>query len=620
MSETNQKHGPIRRFLVGTWVAIDFSRRLIFNLLFLAILLFILVMQFAPSGVKGIKKETALVLNLSGELVEQYTADDFSRALAKAQGGGPVEIQLRDVLKALELAKDDPKIDRVLLNVDGFYGGLAAMRELGDAIDEFKQSGKKVIAHGIAFEQRGYYIAAHADEVYMDREGAILLEGLGRYRMYYREALADKLGVDVHLFRVGEYKSAAEPYILDGPSEYSKQSDLHWMGDLWQRFVTDVASARGMDVADIETYVNDFPALLKSVSGDMAQLALDRKFIDGFKTEEELSDMMAELGAEDDDYGFRSVGLQRYLLVKGAMQPSASSRPSVGVVVAQGSIVGGSQPQGTIGGASTAELLRNAREDENIKAIVLRVDSGGGEVYASEQIRREVELAQAAGKPVVVSMGNVAASGGYWISMNADAIYADESTITGSIGIFGLWMSFPRTLEKIGVRSGGVGTTPLAGAFDPARPMDPAVGDVIQTVIDHGYSQFIGKVAAARESTAEKIDEVARGRVWSGAQAKELGLVDELGGLRAAIADAAKRAKMSSPNPDVFYVEFEKSPFEQFLAGMKNASMADALVGSIAPFIGDRASTQLRDDLKFLDSAARSQRGYQTFAHCFCQL
>ena len=295
------------------------------------------------------------------------------------------------------------------------------------------------------------------------------------------------------------------------------------------------------------------------------------------------------------------------------------------MVVAEGEITGGEQPPGRIGGESTAELLRNARDDERVKALVLRVDSPGGEVFASEQIRREIAALKKAGKPVVVSMGDLAASGGYWISMNADRIYADESTITGSIGIFGLIPTFPRALDKIGVHSDGVGTTRFAGAFDITRPLQPEVGQVIQSVIDKGYRDFTGRVASARKRSVEQIDEVARGRVWSGAQAKERGLVDEFGGLQAAIEDVAQRAKLGEPGSyQVRYLEKDMPPFAQLFSGfaesqvgaywLRNLTFAQGLAQSLLP--------QAMEDLRFLQGAIEPTRGLpvKSLAYCFCGL
>ena len=624
---------PFWRFLVGVGKVINFVNHLVFNvfmLLFLLVLFALLaIMMAAKSGSGGggltpVLDKTALVLDLDGTLVEQYTSAPISRAIAQASGGRDAgrEIQLRDVVQALEIAKDDDHIGRVVLRADGFrVAGFAAMRELGAALRDFRASGKPVVAYGTMMEQKGYYLAAQADQVYLDPDGGILLEGLGRYRLYYRQGLQDKLGVDVHLFRVGEYKSAAEPYILDAASPESREADLFWMNDLWQRYLADVAQARKLPVLQLTTMVNDLPARVHAANGDLAQLALDAGLVDGLKTREEFEAMVGKQGAWDEDaHSFRQVGLYPYLLQRRTGRGGLlDRRGEVAVVVAQGEITDGDQPPGTVGGESTSALIRQAREDDHVKALVLRVDSPGGGVMPSELIRREVALTRAAGKPVVVSMGNVAASGGYWISMNADRILADPSTITGSIGIFGLWMSAPRALDKIGVHSDGVGTTPLAGAFDPTRPLDPNVGTVIQAVIEHGYSQFIGKVARARDSEPAKVDAIARGRVWSGAQAKERGLVDELGGLREAQAEAARLAKLGK-DYDVQYIEKPLSAIEQIFLDMSRSARLSGLVRTFGPtpaLLGEDATERVRNELAWL-RAPQGGNPIRAVAHCLC--
>lgn len=617
--------GPIRSFFRFIWQAINFTNHLVFNILMLFVLILIIAAISAGMSSKSfapLSNNTALVLNLEGQLVEQRTADSISTAIAEAQGAGR-EIQLRDVLAVIEAAKTDPNISHLVLNTEGFNAnGMASVREIAKALQDFKTSKKPIYAFANNFEQKQYLLAAQATKIFMDPEGAFLPEGLGRYRLFYREALQDKLGLDVHLFRVGEFKSAAEPYILDAASAESKQADLFWMNDIWQRYLQQVGKARNIDPAQITLAINELPARLDAVKGNLAQWAVNEKWVDELKTSYQMEQFLIAQGvAEDtDNKTFQQIDFMEYLGHVKSRKMGSNNTDIVAVVVAQGEITDGEQPPGTVGGESTSALIRAAREDENVKALVLRVDSPGGGVFPSEQIRREVELTKAAGKPVVVSMANVAASGGYWISMNADKIYADESTITGSIGIFGLMVRAPRALDKIGVHADGVATTPWAGAFDISRPIDEPTKQVIQSVINHGYSQFIGKVSKARKQTYEQIDANARGRVWSGAQAKEKGLVDALGGLSDAVADAAARANLKADQFELTYIESPLSPFEQFLENMARNSATQGIVRSFSPALTFLNQTQMGNrvssDLQWLNR--NSSKPINAVAHCFC--
>ncbi|KAF1712509.1 signal peptide peptidase SppA [Pseudoxanthomonas kalamensis DSM 18571] len=631
MNQPAPSRGPIATFFVGLWDVMNFTRRLILNLLFFGLLLLFLVILVMVAGSGGgitpMGERTTLVIAPEGALVEQYTRDALTRDVGRALGDPSVEeVQLRDLIRGIEAAKDDKRIERVLLDVDKLQAsGWASLREVAAALADLRASGKQVVAFSQGLGQGQYLLAAQADEVYLDPMGGLVLEGLGRYRQYYRQALQDKLGVDVHLFRVGEYKSAAEPYILDAASKESKEADLYWMGDLWQRYLQDVASARKLTPEAIAAGIDTLPEGVAAAGGDLAKFALQQKLVDGLKTREEVEDLLAERGVADEDseYGFRSIGLGAYLAQLDAKRNPLDERPQVAVVVAAGEITGGQQPPGTVGGESTSALLREARDDEDVKAVVLRVDSPGGEVFASEQIRREVVALQEAGKPVVVSMGDLAASGGYWISMNADRIYADPSTISGSIGIFGLIPNITRTLDKVGVHTDGVGTTRFAGAFDISRPLDPAVGQVIQSVIDKGYADFTGKVATARKKSVEEIDAIGRGRVWSGAQAKERGLVDELGGLDAAIADAAARATLGDVGKyRVRYIERMATPFERFLGGFAGSRLGSAWLkdSGLARALLVKALPETEAQLRFVENAVKDRNGtpVKSLAYCFC--
>ncbi len=623
MSEV--KRGAVASFFYGVWTLIRVTNHLALLAMLVFLFIFFVIGLAATAGSKAavqpLQEKTALVLDMEGTLVEQYSTDPISRAFEQATGDGKTEIQLRDLLTVLKAAKTDKKIDRILLRTDGLnVSGFAALRDVAAALRDFKTSGKQIIAYGVNMDQKQYYLAAQADKIFIDPEGGVMLEGLGRYRLYFREGLQEKLGMDVHLFRVGEYKSAMEPYILDAASPESHEADMFWMNDLWQRYVADIAKARKIPAEQLNTSINNLSAEVQAANGDLGKLSLQQKLVDGLKTSHEIEDMLSEMGAVDDEiHSFRQVDFSQYLKPLNLPVSPFDDQSQVAVVVAQGEIIDGEANPGTVGGETTSALIRQAREDEHTKALVLRVDSPGGSVFPSEQIRREIELTKKAGIPVVVSMSNVAASGGYWISMNADKIIADESTITGSIGIFGLWLTAPRALEKIGVHADGNGTTPLAGQFDPTLPLKPETGALIQSIINRGYQQFIGKVATARGSKSETIDTVARGRVWSGAQAKERGLVDELGGFQFAIGEAVKLAKLGKDDYRVNYVERPATPFEQFIASLNGNAMGSALLRNMSPMnsmLGKDTSERLQKEMSWLDKNGRTP--YQGIVHCMC--
>jgi protease-4 len=614
MKMAEKKRGVIVGLLVGLWNLMNFTRRLVVNLVVLFLLVvFIIAVR---SSTTTVLPRSALVLDPKGRIVEQFTSAPAQRAFASAFGDKVREVQLRDILIAIDAAAADPRIERIVLVPDEIESaGLSTLREIGAALDRFRKTGKDVIAVANSMSQAQYYLAAHADRVLLHPDGDVLLEGLGRYRTYYKDAL-DKLGVAVHLFRVGEFKSAAEPFIRNDASPESKEADLFWMNSVWSDYLADIGAARKLDAQALQAQIDNYAVAIKAVDGDLARLALQQKLVDQLATRDQAIDLLIAKGVRDGK-SFRQVDFADYAEAI-QRQRLADPRPQVAVVVAEGEILGGDQPPGTIGGESTANLVRGAREDRRVKAVVLRVNSPGGDAFASELIRREVELTRLAHKPVIVSMGDVAASGGYWISMNGDAIYAEPTTITGSIGIFGLFMNIPETLAKIGVHTDGVATTRFAGALDIRRPLDPGVGELIQSIIDRGYRQFITKVAAARHKTPEEIDAIARGRVWSGTQAKERGLVDHLGGLDAAIAAAAAAAKLGN-DYHIHYVEKELSGWERFVVGMSSdtvARVARAALPEGARLLLEQP--EIQGQMKLLRALGSNRVG--VFAYCFCEL
>lgn len=568
MNTTTHKKSPstlatIFSFFTKPFILVaNFTRHLILLLIFLAILYFIF------GGTKlVISDQTALVLAPKGFIVDQYSGDPTSQAIDNIRGTDIPETRVRDMLKAIELATTDDKIAALVLNPDYMWGaGLANLREIERAIDAFRdKSGKPVIAMATNLSQAQYYFASLADEVLMDPQGFLFLQGFGSYRNYFKDGL-DKLGVDVHLFKVGEYKSAAEPYVRNDMSQEAKEAGLHFMNDLWQTYLAGIAGRRGLSIEEIQDIVDQQAQRLMQNKGSVADMAADAGLVDRVMKQSFMHKRIAEVSSFDDDNNhFRGVAFEDYLTMN--LPKVMPNTNQVAVVVAEGVIMGGEQSPGTIGGASTSALLERARLDDSVKAVVLRVNSPGGGVYPSEQIRRQVDALKVAGKPVVVSMGNVAASGGYWVSMTADSIWADEATITGSIGIYGLLMTYPELFNKLGISTDGVGTTKWVGAFNPSKDLDPEFADLIQSNIEYGYQQFIGSVAAARGLDVDMVDRVARGRVWTAKQAHDLGLIDQLGGLQQAIADAASKANLGD-NYDLLWVEESLSFTEQLFVDM----------------------------------------------------
>ena len=609
-----------RSFFANLWGFIDSARRTVLNLLFLLIVIAIIV-AVVKGGAPALDDKTTLVLALKGPIVEQRGGSVRDNALAQARGDAPQSVQLRDLLAVLDTAAKDPKIVRVLLQLDELRAaGLPVLREVAGGIERFKASGKPVVAWGSGFDQRQYYLAAHANEVWMHPLGALNVTGFGGYRNYYRDAL-DKLGVTVNLVRVGTYKSAAEPFIANGPSPAAKEADGLLYNDLWATYVHGVEKARKLPPQTIMKTIDELPQRLAAAGGDEAKMVLDLKFVDALKTRDEMRALLIERGARDDKIkSFRQVSFEGYLA---RLSPKFSG-DAIGVVVAQGEIVDGDAPAGTVGGLSTAQLIRRAREDESIKAIVLRVDSPGGSVFGSELVRRELELARGAGKPVVVSMGNVAASGGYWISTASDEVIADPATITGSIGVFALLPTADKALDKLGVHTEGTTTTWLGGAGDLRRAADPRFLAVMQSSVDHIYADFTTKVAAARKTTPQAIDAVGQGRVWTGAQAKERGLVDTLGSFGDALRSAAKRAKLGAEGEyRVSYIEPEPGRLARLLEAFGGAAASivaeqiDARVASLG--LPAQLANDVQHDLGWLAARARAGERFTSVIHCLCE-
>ena len=528
--------GKIRRILSFFWNSISVLRRIVGNLLFLLLVIFFIAMIFFDSG-EDVPDGAALILAPEGNIVEQHT-----EILLASD-----ETLLKDVIDVIDFARDDERIEVLVLDLRKMRSaGISKLQSIGTALERFSSSGKQIFAFGDYFNQQQYYLATYADRLYLNPMGAVMLHGFGFYRKYYKTAL-EKLKVEFHVFKVGTYKSALEPFLRDDMSDYAKEANLAWLTVLWDFYKADVASRRGFRPEDLDNLINNLPAHLAQAEGDAAMMALNRGLVDELKTRDEVrQELIERLGHDEEGLTFKQIAFDEYLSrIRPELLLSNPAKDKIGIIVASGIIMDGEQPPGRIGGDTIADLLVRAREDENVKAVVVRIDSGGGSATASEVISREIELIRQTGKPVFVSMGSVAASGGYWIAAPADQIWASPTTITGSIGIFGAFPTFERSLKSLGISSDGVGTTKLSDAFDPSRPLNDLVAQSMNLVIEQSYRRFIQRVADGRNMQPEAVEKIAQGRVWAGITARDLGLVDKIGSLQDAVDAIAETAGLS---------------------------------------------------------------------------
>jgi len=557
----------IKRILAGCWWLFTTTRAIILNVMFVVLFIGFIVVISGDKEAVIVPEKSALVLNLVGDIVEQkYEINPVDAFINEALGQeeDKPEVLLADVIKVINQAKNDDRVEILLLQLQGLNNtGLTKLQDVGKALTDFKTSGKQVIALGDQYSQDQYYLASYADDIWLNPQGFMILDGYGRYKLFFKSAL-EKLEIKQHIFRVGTFKSAVEPFLRDDMSDAAKEANKLWLNDLWGQYKHDVASQREFSVDNFDESINDLLDKFTLSSSSFAQYALANHWVDKLMSREKMRTKLIEMvGKNEKGDSFSHIGYKNYLAVSTPLSAiNNKSTSKVAIVVAKGTILNGNQEPGKIGGDSTAKLLRKARLDEQVKSVVLRVDSPGGSAFASEIIRQEIELLKTAGKPVIASMGTYAASGGYWISAPADKIYAAPSTITGSIGIFGMMMTFEDSLSNLGIYTDGVGTTDIAG-FGPTQPLTDGMSKLFQLSINKGYQDFIGLVAANRNMTIEEVDAVAQGRVWSGTKAKELGLVDELGDLDDAIAAAATLADLE--DYDTWLVEKEPSSRNKFL-------------------------------------------------------
>ncbi|RZA07851.1 MAG: signal peptide peptidase SppA [Moraxellaceae bacterium] len=533
--------GFFRRFFGGIGAVITFCRNTLLNIFFL-IFFIILIVAIGSSAPKPLPEKFALRVAPSGMLVDQRSYIDTASLLLRDEKE-ETETVVREVVDAINRAGDDNRISSIVLELDGLRGGgITKMSEIGQALQGFKAKQKHILAVSDNYSQDQYFLATYADEIYLHTMGEVQLTGFGRYITYYKTAL-DKLGVNIHVFRSGKYKDYVEPFLRDNMSDESREHNAQWLNALWAQYTTLVETQRKLPEGSLNKLINNLDSKLAEVKGDSAQLALNEKLVDKLVSRNEIDNLLIEkFGKSDEGDFYNAVGIHSYLADVTAHKLPKDDQ--VGLIVASGTIQDGHQQEGSIGSENFVDILRSVKDDNSIKALVIRIDSGGGSAFASEIIRAEIDALHKKNIPIFISMGSVAASGGYWMATAGDEIWATPTTITGSIGVFGAFPTLENSLQKIGVNTDGISTTELGGAPGIDRPLAPKMNGVIQSGVDHIYNNFLKIVAESRQKDVSEIHEIAQGHVWTGAKAKEIGLVDNLGTLNDVISAVAKKAEL----------------------------------------------------------------------------
>ncbi|WP_096085287.1 signal peptide peptidase SppA [Agaribacterium haliotis] len=534
------------------------------------LILFLIIEAISSAPQPQIPNNSALVMTPSGILVEQSS---YQPSLIDLFGASEQqeETVLNELITSLRLASTDANISALLLDLNWLEAAsMTKVEELGQAIEQFKQSGKPVVAYADHFTQSRYLLASYADEIYTHPMGGVYLTGFGIYRNYFKSA-ADKIALRFHVFRSGQFKDAVEPYMRDNMSEQSREHLSSWLNESWQRYSGLIEEQRGLDAGRLNQLVQELDLKMEHYRGDAAQLALDSGLVDAIYSRADLNKHLEQRFGLNKDKELNAIDTYAYLHNPTLNWPEHSAK-QIGLIIASGTIIDGYQHEGAIGSDSLSELIERAREDDNIVALVLRIDSGGGSAFASEVIREQLELTRQSGKKVYISMGSMAASGAYWLATAADEIWAMPGTIAGSIGVFSLIPNFSDSLNKIGIHSDGVGTSPFADAWQLDRAMSEQTKTVIQSSVDNIYEQFINIVAEARKQSPEQIDKVAQGHIWSGLKAQELGLVDSIGSLHDLLNKLKKEYQLQGAA--VQLIERELSPREEFLLALMEQASA----------------------------------------------
>lgn len=588
-------------------------RNLVFNLALLVIL-GVVIVSFMTSTEPSIPDKAIIRLDITGNIVEQKKIPSSLEKLfedsLELRNHEP-ETSLQDLLDVIDKAAQDQRITGILLNLKNLKnGGLNQLLTIGKAIEAFRQTGKIVIASEDYYTQSQYLLASHADKIILNPMGAVDLHGFGVYRLYFREAI-ERLKIDYNIFKVGSHKSALEPFTRDSMSNEDRRQNELWLSSVWNEYIEQISKQRDLPFDLLDGYPDTIANSLEQTSGDAAQLALQQGLVDEVWTREKIHSYLETL-FDNNSSKDNLITSSSYLeSLTPSYTDNSQNDNKVGLIIAEGTILPGNQPTGLIGGDSLQKLIKQARKDPHIKALVLRINSGGGSAFASEIIRQELLELKKSGKPIVVSMGTLAASGGYWIAADADEIWASKVTITGSIGIFGAIPTFDRSLASLGIFSDGTGTSPLASGLDLTKPLPEQLKSAIQQNVEHNYRHFIDIVATGRKMEKSKVENLAQGRVYDGQAAKDLGLVDQLGSLNDAIESAAQHAKLE--NYSTSYIQAPVSVKNQLMQLFSSAysHLAPSSTIKNAPFMP--LHNQIVDHLKTL---AQLQDPQNMFAFC----
>lgn len=555
------------KVLKACWRGLDFLRRLTLNLVFLLVLGAIIFAFFYEKPV-SVPNNAVLLVTLSGQIVEE---DDFDGqgTFSSMVDGSDSFTRLRDVTRALSLAAEDKRIAAVHFRVQDLQkAGLASLREIGAAMDRVKAAGKKITVWSTGYSQIQYAVAAHANEVFVHPMGGVMLKGLSGTRLYWGSALKE-LGVTVHVYRAGDYKSAPEIFVRSEPSKESLAADRFWMKDIWWQYTANIESSRGLMPGAVDKVIATYPELLEKAQGDMSRVALDQSLIDSVHTADEVIDILRTR------MGWKSATEEKlldYRLYLEAVEKVPSGK-RIAVVTIEGEIKDGGDGPGMTGERDAVRRIRAVRESPDYAALVVRIDSPGGSPVASELIRRELELVKKAGKPVVASFGDYAASGGYWVALGADTIVTDPMSITGSIGVFGMMPTFEKAISRLSLGTGGVATSPLADAMNPLKSVTPEYGKMMELSVARIYRDFISLVAKGRKMDEQKVAALAQGRVFTGRQAIDMGLADTLGGLDVALARAAEMANV--PGAQAEFIERDGSGLSVMVMRLMRRAMVE---------------------------------------------